>query len=105
MRYYDVAVLEVDNNKREERKMEVEGTFKHNGVRYYYSATAIVSIDKNYGADADGKRGEEVAFIEELDIHEIKDENDFDATGELASEYLVIDKIEQDIFSIIAEEE
>lgn len=79
--------------------MEIEGSFKHEGVRYYYVANANVSIDKNYGANSDGRNGEEVRFIEELDIISIMDENDFEVTGSIAHEDSVISKIERDILN------
>jgi hypothetical protein len=98
MKYYDVAVLEVSYNKGRKQIMEIEGSFKYEGVMYYYRANADVSVDKNYGANSDGQKGEEVYFIEELDVISIVDQNDFDVTGTLSDEYFVRDKIEHDIF-------
>lgn len=47
-------------------KLNVENMYYHDGQFYTFAAELEYSIDNNYGADADGKRGEKRYFLDEV---------------------------------------
>jgi len=55
-----------------------EFDFDHNGKTYHAVVDFTLEIDKNYGADADGNRYIESAFLADLNVISILNEKDIE---------------------------
>jgi hypothetical protein len=79
----------MENNEKNIIEVEVKG------IIYKVECTAHYSYDSNYGADADGRRGTPMYFVEDIEITDIRDENDEQVRD--SSLYKLIEKVAEGI--------
>lgn len=56
--------------------MFIEGTQYYKSGFYDFAAEVEYSIDNNYGADADGTRGQKIYILDSLELHVFDKEGD-----------------------------